>query len=200
MRGALYVVLCACSNAGVMERSKQKNAEVPGLTGPIYGRFCQFNSVDDAIGKIPPSQTPPPPVLESVGVGYVDFGKTARRCLIEKNQHLRRKGWRFIQAAGGEFKYRLHLLPVKSVEPFMILSMLMSSMLAPASIFSKIAETGIRVPRGTHAPLTLPGTFSTAGHCDQSRFAIRHPYFKGIVKHPARMTDVPTDIKLVFSP
>jgi hypothetical protein len=35
--------------------------------------------------------------------------------------------------------------------------------------FSKIAETGTRVPRNTHAPLTLPGMLSTAGHCDQSR-------------------------------
>jgi hypothetical protein len=41
-------------------------------------------------------------------------------------------------------------------------------MLAPAAIFSKIAETGILVPLSTHAPLTLPGTLSTAGHCDQS--------------------------------
>src|SRR5271157_1287352 len=49
---------------------------------------------------------------------------------------------------------------------------MMPSMVAPASIFSKIAATGIRVPRSTHAPLTLPGVLSTAGHCDQSRFAI----------------------------
>jgi hypothetical protein len=35
-----------------------------------------------------------------------------------------------------------------------------------------MAETGIRVPFNTHAPLTLPGTLSTAGHCDQSRAAI----------------------------
>src|SRR6202042_472480 len=34
--------------------------------------------------------------------------------------------------------------------------------------FSKIAATGTRVPRNTHAPLTLPGVLSTAGHCDQS--------------------------------
>src|ERR1039458_10841921 len=27
----------------------------------------------------------------------------------------------------------------------------------------------MRVPRKTQAPLTLPGTLSTAGHCDQSR-------------------------------
>jgi hypothetical protein len=28
------------------------------------------------------------------------------------------------------------------------------------------------VPRKTHAPLTFPGTLSTAGHCDQSSAAI----------------------------
>src|SRR5438552_9413875 len=49
---------------------------------------------------------------------------------------------------------------------------MMSSMLAPASIFSKIAATGIRVPLSTHAPLILPGMLSTAGHCDQSRLAM----------------------------
>src|SRR5579859_895950 len=48
----------------------------------------------------------------------------------------------------------------------------MSSILAPASRFSKIVETGIRVPRNTHAPLTLPGIRSTAEHCDQSRTAM----------------------------
>jgi hypothetical protein len=49
---------------------------------------------------------------------------------------------------------------------------IMSSMLAPASMFSKIADTGIRVPFRTHAPLTLPGMLSTARHWDQSRLAI----------------------------
>jgi hypothetical protein len=43
---------------------------------------------------------------------------------------------------------------------------------APASRFSNTAETGIRVPRKTHAPLNLPGTLSTAGHCNQSRVAM----------------------------
>src|SRR5262249_42890451 len=38
----------------------------------------------------------------------------------------------------------------------------------PSSKFSKTAATGIRVPRNTHAPLTFPGTLSTAGHFDQS--------------------------------
>jgi len=50
-----------------------------------------------------------------------------------------------------------------------------SSMVAPASRFSNTAETGIRVSRNTHAPLSLPGTLSTAGHCDQSRAAMFRP-------------------------
>src|SRR5437899_11818443 len=41
-------------------------------------------------------------------------------------------------------------------------------MVSPSSRFSNTAETGMRVPRKTHAPLTFPGTLSTAGHCDQS--------------------------------
>src|SRR5580700_6523409 len=49
---------------------------------------------------------------------------------------------------------------------------MISSMLDPASRFSKTVATGVRVPRNTHAPLRLPGTLSTAGHCDQSRAAI----------------------------
>src|SRR5713226_5294123 len=45
---------------------------------------------------------------------------------------------------------------------------MMSLIEAPASRFSKTVATGMRVPRKTQAPLTLPGTLSTAGHCDQS--------------------------------
>src|SRR5207245_11778092 len=48
---------------------------------------------------------------------------------------------------------------------------IISSMLAPAFRFSKMTETGMRVPLSTHAPLTLPGMLSTAGHCDQSSAA-----------------------------
>ncbi len=54
---------------------------------------------------------------------------------------------------------------------------MMSSRLAPASRFSKMAETGMRVPFNTQAPLTLPGTLSTAEHCDQSRSAIQLDLF-----------------------
>src|SRR5208283_2254220 len=49
---------------------------------------------------------------------------------------------------------------------------IMSSMLAPASKFSNITETGMRVPRSTQAPLTFPATLSTAEHCDQSKAGI----------------------------
>src|SRR5271157_4779954 len=45
-------------------------------------------------------------------------------------------------------------------------------MVAPASRFSNTADTGIRVSRNTHAPPSLPGTLSTAGHWDQSRVAM----------------------------
>jgi len=44
----------------------------------------------------------------------------------------------------------------------------MSSMLVPASRFSKTIATGIRVSRNTQAPLTFAVMLSTAGHCDQS--------------------------------
>src|SRR5712664_2707536 len=51
--------------------------------------------------------------------------------------------------------------------------LIMLSMLAPASKFSKMMETGMRVPRSTQAPLTFPGMLWTAGHCDQSRILRR---------------------------
>jgi hypothetical protein len=41
---------------------------------------------------------------------------------------------------------------------------MMSSRLALSSRFSKMADTGIRVPLNSHVPLTLPGTLFTAGH------------------------------------
>src|SRR5260370_26961286 len=45
-------------------------------------------------------------------------------------------------------------------------------MVIPSSRFSKTADTGMRVPRHTHVPLSLPGTLSTAGHNDQSSAAM----------------------------
>jgi hypothetical protein len=44
-----------------------------------------------------------------------------------------------------------------------------SSMLAPASRFSKTVATGMRAPRNTHAPLTFPGL-----HCGALRPIKRH--------------------------
>lgn len=46
------------------------------------------------------------------------------------------------------------------------------STVAPPSRFAKSAATGTRVPLKTHAPLTLPGTRSTAEHSVQSN--MRH--------------------------
>jgi hypothetical protein len=46
-----------------------------------------------------------------------------------------------------------------------------------ASRFSKMAETGIRASFKTHAPLSLSGTLSTAGHWDQSSVAMCLPSF-----------------------
>src|SRR5579871_1258064 len=59
---------------------------------------------------------------------------------------------------------------------------MISSMLAPTSRFSKTVATGMRVSLNTHAPLRLPGTLSTAGHCDQSKLAIFASLFQGTGK------------------
>src|SRR5256885_14157768 len=60
---------------------------------------------------------------------------------------------------------------------------MISSMVMPSSRFSNIVATGSRVPRNTHAPLTLPGTLSTAGHVDQSN-AIAIPHFLDSIANP----------------
>src|ERR1700733_9643608 len=54
-------------------------------------------------------------------------------------------------------------------------SSMTSSTVKPASKFSNTVATGIRVSLNTQATLTLPGMLSTAGHCDQSRFAMFLP-------------------------
>src|SRR5215831_9402684 len=65
---------------------------------------------------------------------------------------------------------------------------IMSSMLAPAFRFSKMTETGMRVPFSTHAPLTFPGMLSTAGHCDQSSAAMAGFSFRSFyIKRPRRV-------------
>src|SRR5437870_10323382 len=51
----------------------------------------------------------------------------------------------------------------------------MTSSMLRSSRFSMTVATGRRVPLNTQAPLTLPGTLSTIGHCDQSSAAISRP-------------------------
>src|ERR1035441_6527115 len=59
---------------------------------------------------------------------------------------------------------------------------MISSMLEPASRFSKTVATGIRVSRNTQAPLRLSGTLSTAGQFDQSRLAMLELLLSGYAK------------------
>src|ERR1039458_10243690 len=62
-------------------------------------------------------------------------------------------------------------------------SSMTSSTVKPASKFSNTVATGIRVSLNTHAPLTLPGTLSTAGHWDQSRVVMCVSSFHRSVYH-----------------
>jgi hypothetical protein len=72
----------------------------------------------------------------------------SRSAVGEENEHLAAR--LSFQATRGKVQHRSDLIPGQ-VEPL-------------GDIF--------RVPRKTHAPLTFPGTLSTAGHSDQSRAAI----------------------------
>src|ERR1700685_2004050 len=67
---------------------------------------------------------------------------------------------------------------------------MISSIEAPTSKLSNTTETGVRVSRNTHAPLRLPGMLSTAGHCDQSRFAMFFPLSSSypLRKSPVRLS------------
>ena len=72
-------------------------------------------------------------------------------------------------AAGGKLKNRLNLLArdVKLLHDLIDIR--------TASKFSKTTDTGRLVFLKTHAPLSLSGTLSTAGHWDQSRVAAIFP-------------------------
>ena len=59
------------------------------------------------------------------------------------------------------------------------------STVAPPSRFSNRARTGTRVPVNTHAPLTLPGTRSTAEHFVQSNMRQTLPRKTGGSKREA---------------
>jgi len=80
------------------------------------------------------------------------------------------KGRGRVKTAGSKLDNGFYLFAIQSVNYSM-----MSFRLAPAWRFSKMADTGMRVPFSTHAPLTFPGTLSTALHCDQSKFAMKTP-------------------------
>jgi hypothetical protein len=61
---------------------------------------------------------------------------------------------------------------------------MMSLIEAPSSKLSNTTATGIRVFRNTAAPLRLPRTLSTPGHCDQSSFAIFVPFLSSYLVPP----------------
>jgi len=71
-----------------------------------------------------------------------------------------------VQAASREFQHCVDLLS-GDVE---FLHYIFDSQTS-LQVFEHVA-TGIRVPLNTQAPLTFPGTLSTAGHFDQSSVAI----------------------------
>src|SRR5882724_638452 len=103
--------------------------------------------------------------------GESDFvvGKATRqgigRAIIEQNLHQMKVG-SFSKLCVAKCTTALTSSSVTSK------TSVISRMDIPASRFSKMTETGMRVPFKTQAPLTLPGTLSTAGHWDQSSDAI----------------------------
>src|ERR1700730_1688233 len=107
-------------------------------------------------------------------VSYQKGAHGYRSSLVEENKHQR------VEAKGASSRLRaansITALICSRSSPSN--HSRMSLMFAPASKFSKMTETGIRVPRSTQAPLTFPGTLSTAGHCDQSRAGIRRLSFR----------------------
>ena len=89
-----------------------------------------------------------------------------RRHMVKENEHSRRGGDRRVEAPGGELKHGVDLFP-RNIE-------LLNDLVYAGSSFevSNTADTGMRVFLNTHAPLSRPGTLSTAGHWDQSRVAM----------------------------
>jgi len=97
-------------------------------------------------------------------------GNAARRYMIKENEHPRGE---FAAGAGTGSRLRAANSSTALIcSRVMSNCSMISSTVAPASRFSNTADTGIRVSRNTHAPPSLPGTLSTAGHWDQSRVAI----------------------------
>src|SRR5690348_604605 len=125
------------------------------LESGIFGCFQQFTVVQCVPSKIFC-------ILDCMSCEK--RGQRRGSTLVEKNQHQRRTGTSRLRAAKSSTA-----MTCSRVTPN---HSMMFSMVAPDSRFSKTVATGMRVPRNTHAPLTLPGTLSTAGHCDQSIAAI----------------------------
>jgi hypothetical protein len=71
---------------------------------------------------------------------------------------------RRIEAPGCEFKHRLNLLP----RDIVLLDYFFNAR-AHFKVFKNRSHRHPGILKKTHAPLRLPGTLSTAGHCDQSR-------------------------------
>ncbi len=106
-------------------------------------------------------------------------GVAENRALLSKRTRVRqiaRPSWhrRRRSAAGGKFQNSLDLFAGYVV----VFDDLFDG--GPVLEISKMTEIGMRVSRRTQAPLTRPGTLSTAGHWDQSSAAVaigRPPLF-----------------------
>src|SRR5882724_4044428 len=94
-------------------------------------------------------------------------GDASWRSVVKEDQHQRRIGASRLRAAKSKTAVTCSRVTSNCS--------MISSMVMPSSRFSKIVATGMRVPRKTHAPLTLPGTLSTAEHCDQSSTIRKSP-------------------------
>jgi len=107
---------------------------------------------------------------------YDGMHHVTQRSMVKENEH--RRG---ATAAAARKPFRLSATKSSTAAICSRLTSncsITSSMLR-SSRFSMTVATGSRVPRNTHAPLTLPGMLSTAGQCDQSRTAISlRPFFR----------------------
>src|SRR5713101_3348597 len=99
-------------------------------------------------------------------------GNASGRSVVKENKHQRRTGVSRLRAAKSSTAVTCSRVTSNCS--------IISSMLMPSSRFSKMVATGSRVPRKTHAPLTFPGTPTTAAHFDQSSAIGAPPFFYSI--------------------
>jgi hypothetical protein len=90
----------------------------------------------------------------------------ARRALSTRRR-ITERVWA-CQIAAGKIENRIDLFPR---QPVVQLNQFVDSN-AVIQILQHNRD-GLRVSLNTHAPLTFPGTLSTAGHCDQSSCFIK---------------------------